>query len=428
MLIPAIVQVPATVPVHVTGPGLEIVTASESGTGLGSETGVIMDQSNGDQMDIEGIIVHTPHEPAVVAITPSSSSFSSSSLVSDSTSESEVQTHLKSYFVEREKSNEKMRNEEKNEKLGIKRDNESNNSLTSLTEKEKEKEKDTITIGLINNPLKITKKSLALLVGDGFVIRKGSLVDTGGAVALTFMGTGYLGVNFNEVVFQVQSNSVPNRLILASMNCSLVGIVCRSVPSSYNGSNNNSGSSGSGTGTGSSSGNGSGGGSGNIRKIRLRIPHRHQGSRAIEESVEVEEDTEDNCNAGGEGDDEDEETNINENEDVDENENENVDDNENTNFNRNKKRSRNQNGDKSGNQNSGTEDQHVFDINIDTADPGSSSEEQIPECLGLGIVRGIDVEKQLLYLITPIAVTVLNKFKGKKDRKSILLILISIIT
>ena len=109
-------------------------------------------------------------------------------------------------------------------------------------------------------------------------------------------------------------------------------------------------------------------------------------------------------------------------------ENKNVDDNENTNFYRNKKRSRSQNGNENGKQNNGTEeDQHEFDINIDTADPGPSSEEQIPECLGLGIVRGIDVERQLLYLITPIAVTVLNKFKGKRDRMSILLILISII-
>ena len=91
-MIPALPIVPApalvVIPVYVTDVVTDkaLVSETESGTdverGLGTESGsgvaVIMDESNGesngngDQMDIEGIIVHTPH--IGVWPTPTSSS------------------------------------------------------------------------------------------------------------------------------------------------------------------------------------------------------------------------------------------------------------------------------------------------------------------------------------------------------------------
>lgn len=169
---------------------------------------------------------------------------------------------------------------------------------------------------------KVSKKSLALLAGDGFFIRKGAMVDTAGALACSVMGLPPLGIHFSEVVFQLQSESVPHRLMLAAMNASLVGITC--LESSVSSS---------------------------VRKVKLQAFHSGAGT--------------DTAVSGGDE------------------------------------------GEGEGGDNDGTDGMEI------SCDSGAAPcGQELSECLGLGIVRAIDVKRQLLYLITPLSVSLLNKYRG----------------
>jgi hypothetical protein len=79
---------------------------------------------------------------------------------------------------------------------------------------------------------KASKKSLALAAGEGFHIRRGALVDTGGALAIATMGAAPLSVHFSEVILKLQCGDIPPRLVLAAMNASIVGILCSNESSS----------------------------------------------------------------------------------------------------------------------------------------------------------------------------------------------------
>ena len=61
---------------------------------------------------------------------------------------------------------------------------------------------------------------------------------------------------------------------------------------------------------------------------------------------------------------------------------------------------------------SGTVDPGEFEIQYRIGD-GSAGVGSLPECIGLGIVRAIDVQKQLLYVITPLLPEILNDRKCK---------------
>jgi hypothetical protein len=183
---------------------------------------------------------------------------------------------------------------------------------------------------------KISKKALALAAGEGFYIRKGTIVDGTGALAVALMGCVPLGVHFSEVILQVQSMSVPPRLILAALNASIVGIVSyakdldeRSV---------------------------------GIQRVTLSSRGRSEG--------------------GGDGMD---------------------------------SSSRSIGFDTTGSPSSrrqeDIEDGSEFDITYNIADNGSQSGD-LPSSLGLGIVRAVDLERQLLYIITPLTPLQLNKCEG----------------
>lgn len=183
---------------------------------------------------------------------------------------------------------------------------------------------------------RISKKALALAAGEGFYIRKGTIVDGTGALAVALMGCVPLGVHFSEVILQVQSMSVPPRLILAALNASIVGIVSyakdldeRSV---------------------------------GIQRVTLSSRGRSEG--------------------GGDGMD---------------------------------SSSRSIGFDTTGSPSSrrqeDIEDGSEFDITYNIADNGSQSGD-LPSSLGLGIVRAVDLERQLLYIITPLTPLQLNKCGG----------------
>ena len=188
-------------------------------------------------------------------------------------------------------------------------------------------------------PPKISKKILAQMAGEGFHIRKGALVDTAGAISLKFMESIPLGVRFSEIVLQVQSGSVPPRLMLAAMNASMVGIVYypRHHAQQF-------------TSTSSSSGVDC------IRRVRLRSPRCHAASRQGLFDRE-----------GANGEEE-----WKEEEDLSMSE---------------------------------------FDIYCNV---GSESQEELPVCLGLGIVRAIDIEERLIYLLTPLTPSQINNVEGMK--------------
>jgi hypothetical protein len=183
---------------------------------------------------------------------------------------------------------------------------------------------------------KISKKALAQAAGEGFYIRKGTIVDGSGSLAMALMGCVPLGVHFSEVILQVQSMSVPPRLILAAMNASIVGIVSyakgfdeRSV---------------------------------GIRRVSLTSRGRNTpGEDDTEKSSSSSDfDTHGSPQTVGQ-------------EDI--------------------------------------EDGSEFDITYNIADNGSQSGD-LPCCLGLGIVRAVDIERQLLCIITPLTPTQLNKCEG----------------
>ena len=212
---------------------------------------------------------------------------------------------------------------------------------------------------------KISKKVLAQMAGEGFHIRKGALVDTAGAIALKFMGSIPLGVKFSQIVLQVQSGSIPHRLMLAAMNASMVGIV--HYPSRLEQQFNSS----------SSSRSSSGGD--RIRRVRLKSPRYCAARIATREGPFDNEggDTIHDDHIGGEeGGEEEEDITMSE-----------------------------------------------FDIYCDI---GSESQVELPVCLGLGIVRAIDTEKQVIYLLTPLTPSQLNKVEGMKILPSTYLIQISL--
>lgn len=183
---------------------------------------------------------------------------------------------------------------------------------------------------------KVSKKALALAAGEGFYIRKGTIVDGSGALALALMGSASLGVHFSEVVLQVQSMSVAPRLLLAAMNASMVGIV------SY-------------------------GKERDERSLGLRrVTLSSAGRTAMSEY-----DTEKSNSSGGS----DFDASDSLSPDVQD------------------------------------EDSSEFDITYNDADNGSH-EGDLPHCLGLGIVRAVDTVRQLLYIITPLTPTQLNKCQG----------------
>jgi hypothetical protein len=184
---------------------------------------------------------------------------------------------------------------------------------------------------------KVSKKALALAAGEGFYIRKGTIVDGSGSLAVALMGCVPLGVHFSEVILQVQSMSVPPRLILAAMNASIVGIVSyvkdfdeRSV---------------------------------GIRRVTLTS----RGSNTL-------------------GEDDTEKSSSNSDFDT--------------------------HGSPQSERQEDIENGSEFDITYNIADNGSQSGD-LPCCLGLGIVRAVDIERQLLYIITPLTTAQLNKCEGK---------------
>lgn len=187
---------------------------------------------------------------------------------------------------------------------------------------------------------KISKRALALAAGEGFYIRKGTIVDGTGALAVALMGCVPLGVHFSEVILQVQSMSVPPRLILAAMNASIVGIVSyakdfdeRSV---------------------------------GIRRVTLTSTGRGGlGGGGAEKSRSSSDFGSSGCRSRSVLHDSNEEV----------------------------------------------EDGSEFDITYNIADNGSQYGD-LPCCLGLGIVRAVDLERQLLYIITPLLPTQLNKCEG----------------
>mmetsp|Transcript_1689 Transcript_1689/g.1839 ORF Transcript_1689/g.1839 Transcript_1689/m.1839 type:complete len:916 (-) Transcript_1689:12-2759(-) len=178
---------------------------------------------------------------------------------------------------------------------------------------------------------KASKKSLALAAGEGFHIRRGALVDIGGAIAIATMGAAPLSVHISQVVLKLQCGDIPPRLVLAAMNASIVGILCRDhLPP---------------------------GSSGSVQTVKLKMP-----SLACNESYDYEEES-----------------------DTDEQINSRVDQ---------KK-----------------EDIHI-EIDYDGDNEVTSNAHPLP-CIGLGIVRAIDIQKQLIYLITPVNPILLNEMKDK---------------
>ena len=214
---------------------------------------------------------------------------------------------------------------------------------------------------------KATKKSLALSAGEGLFVRKGALVDSGGALALSLMGSAPLGVHFSEVVLQLQSEAVPCRLMLAAFNGSLVGVCL-------------------------------GGDSAGARRVWLQVPRGRGASRASQGGrgrtaggdgagdMHVEGGDEGGRGGGGRG------------EDIacdnigTGNEHENVED--------------------DCDEAEEEDEDEGFEIRCDTYAPHT---QELSVCLGLGIVRAVDVERQLLYLITPLSPALLNAHRGERD-------------
>ena len=197
-------------------------------------------------------------------------------------------------------------------------------------------------------PPKISKKVLAQMAGEGFHIRKGALVDTAGSISLKFMESIPLGVRFSDIVLQVQSGSVPPRLMLAAMNASMVGIVYYPRHHAQQFTTTSSSSSGVDC----------------IRRVRLRSTRCYAASRQGPFDREGGDAINEGCTNGEEEWEEEEDVTMSE-----------------------------------------------FDIYCNV---GSESQEELPVCLGLGIVRAIDIEKRLIYLLTPLTPSQINNVEGMK--------------
>lgn len=201
---------------------------------------------------------------------------------------------------------------------------------------------------------KMSKKAIALAAGEGIFVRRGSLVDPLGSLALAVMELNPLRVSMTEVIFQVQSTGLPPRLILAAMNASIVGIVCHAT--AKNGEECPF-----------------------TKKIRLsRKP-----SSVVTDSDRMQIDDDDNRSSST--------PTIDLDKKVEEEEEEEVED---------------------------VVETHVesansfeFEINYTICDD-ATSERELPMCIGIGIVRAIDLENQLLYILTPIDPSRLNGLAG----------------
>ena len=198
---------------------------------------------------------------------------------------------------------------------------------------------------------KMSKKALALAAGEGMFVRRGSLVDPTGTLALAVMEFQPFRVSMSEVIFQVQSAGLPPRLILAAMNASVVGIVYhatvkRSEECSF------------------------------IKKIRLSAKPSSVETDADRMQIDDEQNMADS-------------TLLN---DIQ------------------------SNGEIEGEvevQGEGSDSSNSceFEINYTICDD-ATCERELPMCIGIGIVRAIDLENQLLYILTPIDPSRLNALAG----------------
>ena len=202
---------------------------------------------------------------------------------------------------------------------------------------------------------KKSKKAIALAAGEGIFVRRGSLVDPLGTLALAVMELNPLRVSMTEVIFQVQSTGLPPRLILAAMNASIVGIVCHTT--TKNGEECSF-----------------------TNKIRLsRKP-----SSMVTDTDKMQIDDDDNRSSSTPSIDLDKKVEEEEEEeDVVETHVEELE----------------------------SANSFEFEINYTICDD-ATSERELPMCIGIGIVRAIDLENQLLYILTPIDPSRLNGLAG----------------
>jgi hypothetical protein len=199
---------------------------------------------------------------------------------------------------------------------------------------------------------KMSKKALALAAGEGMFVRRGSLVDPAGTLALAVMEFQPLRVSMTEVIFQVQSTGLPPRLILAAMNASVVGIVChatvkRGEECSF------------------------------IKKVLLSAKPSSVETDADRMQIDDEENRADSILLN------DIQSNVEIGKGDVEREGE-------------------------GSEQSNTRE---FEINYTICDD-ATCERELPVCIGIGIVRAIDLENQLLYILTPIDPSRLNALAG----------------
>lgn len=202
---------------------------------------------------------------------------------------------------------------------------------------------------------KMSKKDIALAAGEGIFVRRGSLVDPLGTLALAVMELNPLRVSMTEVIFQVQSTGLPPRLILAAMNASIVGIVCHATATTKNGEECSF-----------------------TKKIRLSS----KPSREVTDADRMQIDDEDNRSSSTSSIDLDKKVEV-EVKDVVETQVEELE----------------------------SANSFEFEISYTICDD-ATSERELPVCLGIGIVRAIDLENQLLYILTPIDPSRLNGLTG----------------
>jgi hypothetical protein len=199
---------------------------------------------------------------------------------------------------------------------------------------------------------KMSKKALALAAGEGMFVRRGSLVDPAGTLALAVMEFQPFRVSMSKVIFQVQSTGLPPRLILAAMNASVVGIVChatvkRGEECSF------------------------------AKKVRLSAKPSSVENDADRMQIDDEENRADSTLSN------DIESNVEIGEGDVEREGEGSD----------------------------SSNSCEFEINYTICDD-ATCERELPTCIGIGIVRAIDLENQLLYILTPIDPSRLNALAG----------------
>lgn len=200
---------------------------------------------------------------------------------------------------------------------------------------------------------KMSKKALALAAGEGMFVRRGSLVDPAGTLALAVMEFHPFRVSMSEVIFQVQSTGLPPRLILAAMNASVVGIVChaavkRGEECSF------------------------------VKKVRLSAKPISVETDADRMQIDYEVNRADS-------------TLLNDIQSDGETEGEGE-------------------GEAQG-EGSDSSNSCEFEINYTICDD-ATCERELPMSIGIGIVRAIDLENQLLYILTPIDPSRLNALAG----------------